>query len=147
MLMMSSGTTGKPKAMLRTNHNLIAIGTTLIHDELALYKPGDIVLSSCFCHLSGIRAFGHVISCGAILATMKNDLWEEEFLKNVQKYQITSCFLVPSQVNYLIKNKQLVHKYNINSLQDVMCGGSTLAQSVYEKIINEFNFKQFRLGK
>lgn len=145
--MMSSGTTGKPKAMLRTNHNIIAIGTSLNHVELALLQPGDIILSSCFCHMSGIRSIGHAISCGATLAVMKSHLWEEEFLQNVQKYQITSCFLVPSQLNYLVKNKETVSKYNIKSLQDVMCGGSMLAESVYEKIMKEFNFKKFRLSK
>jgi acyl-coenzyme A synthetase/AMP-(fatty) acid ligase len=145
-LIISSGSTGTPKAVIRTNRNLIAIANALQHQELDEYSRGNIVMANSFCHVCGLRTILQSISCGATLALSRNDERRENFLKNIEKYRITSAFLMPSELYYMIKNDVIVGKYDLSSLQDIMVGGSALTETIRKAIINKFKFKNFRNG-
>jgi acyl-CoA synthetase (AMP-forming)/AMP-acid ligase II len=144
-LIISSGSTGTPKAVIWTNRNLIAIANALQHQELDEYSRGNIVMANCFYHVCGLRTALQSISGGATLALSRNDEWRENFFKNIEKYRITSAFLVPSELYYMVKNDVIVDKYDLSSLQDIVVGGS-LTETIHKAIINKFKFKNFRNG-
>ena len=144
---MSSGSTGRPKPVIKTNRNLIALANVLQTDELDNYKSGDIVISTFFCHVCGIRTLVQTISGGATVALSSDMEWRENLLAKIEKYGISSAFLVPSELYFMVKRDDIVSKYDITSLQDIQYGGSNLSEAIYYECIKKFNFKYFRNSK
>ena len=120
----SSGTTGLPKGVMLTHHNLVAnIEQTLATVALA---DGEVALAFLpFFHIYGMQVLmNSCLARGATIVTMPRfDL--EHALSLVQEHRITRFFAVPPVVLALAKHP-LVDQYDLTSLKQVFSGAAPL---------------------
>ena len=130
----SSGTTGFPKGVMLTHHNIV---TNLRQCEgmesFECFEEPDIVLGVLpFFHIYGmVVVLQLALAKGATLITMPRfDM--EEFLGAVQKYKITIAPLVPPIVLGLAKHP-VVDNYDLSSLRFVMSGAAPLSDALAQE--------------
>src|SRR5260370_3263400 len=120
----SSGTTGLPKGVMLTHHNLIANMCQLA--GLASFHQDDTLLSVFpLFHIYGLVVVLNMgLHLGATIVTMPRfDL--EQFLGLIEKYRVTLSHIVPPMVLQLARNP-LVGKYDLSSLKMVFSGAEPL---------------------
>jgi 4-coumarate--CoA ligase len=120
----SSGTTGLPKGVMLTHHNLVA---NLAQGEHAI-GMGDaevVVAVLPFFHIYGMQVLMNgVLHYGGTAVTMPRfDL--EEFLRIIAEHKVTRAYVVPPIVLALAKHP-LVDKYDMSSLRSVFSGAAPL---------------------
>lgn len=124
----SSGTTGLPKGVMLTHHNLVA--------NLCQIIPVDEVEENSV--LIGILPFFHIygllvilnfgLYLGATIVTMPRfDL--EQFLQLMQQYRVTRAPIVPPIILALAKHP-VVDQYDLSSLRVVMSGAAPLSKEL-----------------
>jgi acyl-CoA synthetase (AMP-forming)/AMP-acid ligase II len=120
----SSGTTGLPKGVVLTHHNLVS--------NLCQIAPFDVIRDGD--RVIGILPFFHIYGMvvilnaalykGATVVTMpKFDL--EPFLQTMQEHRINRALLVPPIVLALAKHPT-VEEYDLSSLELIMSGAAPL---------------------
>ncbi|CAG2181514.1 unnamed protein product, partial [Oppiella nova] len=72
------------------------------------------------------------------------DETHDEVFEAINKFGATAALLVPTQLNYLVKNPQKYHKNYFRTLQDVLTTAAPLSRSTYETIRERFRFRNFR---
>ena len=129
----SSGTTGLPKGVMLTHHNLVAELTTVDarrdvifpadHDTLVAFLP--------YFHIYGIVMFlSLALWRGAtIVNMMRFDL--EQYLELIQRYRVTYLHLVPPVVLALAKHP-LVEKYDVSSAKWALSAAAPLGAPTAE---------------
>jgi len=129
----SSGTTGLPKGVMLTHHNLIANMRQM--DGLDYFHRGDTLL----CVLPLFHIYGLVVvlnmglHLGATIVTMPRfDL--EQFLNLIQTYRVTLSHIVPPIVLQLTKNP-MVEKYDLSSLKMIFSGAAPLGEELSRECI------------
>jgi acyl-CoA synthetase (AMP-forming)/AMP-acid ligase II len=120
----SSGTTGLPKGVMLTHHNLVANMCQM--DGLDYFERDDVLL----CVLPLFHIYGLVVvlnmglHLGATIVTMPRfDL--EQFLGMIQKYRVTLSHIVPPIVLKLAKDPA-IEKYDLSSLKMIFSGAAPL---------------------
>ncbi len=120
----SSGTTGLPKGVMLTHHNLVA-NLMQIEDALEV-EDGEIVLAVLpFFHIYGMQVLmNEFLSRGSTIVTLPRfDL--EQALSIIQDRKITRFFVVPPIVLALAKHP-LVDQYDLSSLKQVFSAAAPL---------------------
>ena len=127
----SSGTTGFPKGVMLTHHNLVA---NLVQCEDALeVEDGEVVLAVLpFFHIYGMQVLmNFFLSRGSTIVTVPRfDL--EQSLGLIQEHRITRLFAVPPIVLALAKHP-LVDNYDLSSLKQVFSGAAPLGAELAEE--------------
>jgi acyl-CoA synthetase (AMP-forming)/AMP-acid ligase II len=120
----SSGTTGLPKGVMLTHHNLVSnmaqtesVETITANDVLVGILP--------FFHIYGMLVIMNAsLYQGATIVTMPRfDM--EGFLQLIQQYKISRAHLVPPIVLGLTKHP-IVDKYDVSSLKVIISGAAPL---------------------
>ncbi len=124
----SSGTTGLPKGVMLTHHNLVAnLAQTSAVEKLSQDEVLIGILP--FYHIYGMV----VIMCGAlrigatVITMPRFDL--EQFLSLIQRHGVTTGYLVPPIVLALAKHP-MVDQFDLSTLNNIMSGAAPLAESV-----------------
>ena len=124
----SSGTTGLPKGVMLTHHNLVSNLRQM--EGLDYFTENDTLL----CVLPLFHIYGLVVILnmglymGATIVMMPRfDL--EEFLKSVTQYRVTLAHLVPPIVLALSKNP-IVDDYDLSSLKAIFSGAAPLDENL-----------------
>ena len=124
----SSGTTGLPKGVMLTHHNMVAnIVQSLAVEKLS---PTDVIIGILpFYHIYGMTVvMGAALRSGATIVTMPRfDL--EQFLGLIPQHAVTTAYLVPPIVLALAKHPS-VDNYDLSSLTNIMSGAAPLAEAV-----------------
>ncbi|TSA14046.1 MAG: 4-coumarate--CoA ligase family protein [Betaproteobacteria bacterium] len=138
----SSGTTGLPKGVMLTHHNLVAElcsveGVT----DASLIQPGDTVLAFLpFFHIYGIVAFLNLsLRMGVTVITMPRfDL--EQYLQLVQKYGVTILHLVPPIALALAKHP-IVANYDLSKVRGAFSAAAPLSGIVADALYQRVGFR------
>lgn len=138
-ILFSSGTTGKPKAVLKTHSSVVSM--------LSLRSPGfdfvplaeDHHVISChphFGHVGGIAILLLSLMTGAV-ACIIDTFSVPKFLQAVNDHSITTVFSVPSYVTQLVRflqedsgNRSVLSQLNLSSLEDFMIAGEFMPQEI-----------------
>ncbi|MBI1872419.1 MAG: AMP-binding protein [Acidobacteria bacterium] len=124
----SSGTTGLPKGVMLTHHNLVA---NVLQAACALgVGEADTMLAVLpFFHIYGMVVIMNLgLHVGATCVTMARfDL--EQCLETLQRFKVTFAPVVPPIVLALARHP-MVDKYNLGSLHTVFSGAAPLAEHV-----------------
>ena len=124
----SSGTTGLPKGVMLTHHNLVA-NLCQTHRVEQLSQDEVVIGILPFYHIYGmVVIMSGALRVGATIVTMPRfDL--EQFLGLLQTHEVTTAYLVPPIVLALAKHP-LVDDYDISKLSNVMSGAAPLPEPV-----------------
>jgi len=135
----SSGTTGLPKGVMLTHHNLVSNLCQM--DGLDYFTEDDTLI----CVLPLFHIYGLVVilnmglHTGATIVTMPRfDL--EQFLKLVQSYGVTMAHIVPPIV-LALSNSPLVDEYDLSKLHTLFCGAAPLGEALTKICMERLNCK------
>nr|XP_006819574.1 PREDICTED: 4-coumarate--CoA ligase 1-like [Saccoglossus kowalevskii] len=130
----SSGTTGLPKGVMLTHHNLIANIEQMKSPGLLDFKAGDTLISVVpFFHIYGMAV---ILSNGLKLGTKLITLPKfepEQFLQTIETYKVNHGMLVPPLMVFLAKHP-LVDQYDLSSLEFVLFGAAPIGGDVINAV-------------
>jgi acyl-CoA synthetase (AMP-forming)/AMP-acid ligase II len=133
----SSGTTGLPKGVMLTHHNLVANLRQM--EGLCYFTENDTLI----CVLPLFHIYGLVVILnmglytGATIVMMPRfDL--EQFLKAISKYGVTLAHLVPPIVLALSKHP-IVDEYEVSTLRTIFSGAAPLGESLTRECMERLN--------
>jgi acyl-CoA synthetase (AMP-forming)/AMP-acid ligase II len=130
----SSGTTGLPKGVMLTHHNLVAnMCQTEPFNNIVSDDVGLGILP--FFHIYGMVVIMNMaLHAGATIVTMPRfDL--EQFLRAIQDFKVTSACLVPPIVLALAKHP-LVDQFDLSHLHLVFSGAAPLGEDLERAVSN-----------
>ena len=130
-IMYTSGTTGFPKGVLFSHHNLLAvlIGMSLegdlSHDDVTMV-PIPLF------HNGGLNGLLQpTLMLGGTAVIMAKGFAPDVILDTVSRYQITLTMFVPTQLAMLINHPDAT-KYEVSSLNKIWYGSSVISPTVLE---------------
>lgn len=133
----SSGTTGLPKGVMLTHHNLVS---NLCQSEgLIDFDDTDSMIGILpFFHIYGmIVVMSYILYAGGTVVTMPRfDL--EQFLQIMQDYQITRAALVPPICLALAKHP-IVDNYDLSNLEHIISGAAPLSGELQQAVGQRLN--------
>lgn len=128
----SSGTTGFPKGVMLTHHNLVAnLAQCQAHLDLAEDDVCYAVLP--FFHIYGMQVLmNFALACGATVVTVPRfDL--VQMLELTANHGITRLYLVPPIVLALAKHP-IIDQYDMSSVRQVFSGAAPLGGELAESV-------------
>jgi len=129
----SSGTSGRPKGVLLTHRNLVAITMQIVGTGIRSVDQDARVLALLpFYHIYGmVVLMNYPLYFGALAVTMPRfDL--EQFLKITQDNRVTHLYLVPPIVIALAKHP-LVDQYDLSSVRLINSGAAPLDEGIQKQ--------------
>jgi acyl-CoA synthetase (AMP-forming)/AMP-acid ligase II len=144
----SSGTTGLPKGVCITHHNLVA--NTAQSVWARFYHPtspnvsGESQPQRWVSFLPLYHAYSQLWTINlalkeSISVYIMEKFHFEDLLRNIQTYKITALFVVPP-VMILLSKRRETENYDISSLQHITCGAAPLAPDLQRNLCQRFKF-------
>ena len=148
LLMYSSSTTGAPKAVMLTHHNITASVSQLAYPQFIDYSDPN-------CCSIGVLPFYDVYGLSVVLSSglyqgstnvILPQFEPELFLQTVQKYHVTHASLVTPLVLFLTKH-QMVDRYDLSSLKTLLnCTDSPVSGELLELMQERLGVNVVRQG-
>ncbi|THH18569.1 hypothetical protein EW146_g2444 [Bondarzewia mesenterica] len=142
ILSMSSGTTGKPKAVAISHYALIANVVQLVahHADMVKdlnvapeqrrFRPGDTAVAVLpFFHIYGLVVLMHKPLFEAMALVVVSKFEFSNFLDSIVRHRVTHLFVVPPMVILLCKHP-LVKKYNLSHVHFCCSGAAPLSSEL-----------------
>lgn len=139
----SSGTTGLPKGVCVSHHNLIANVEQTIFMRWPHLKHGQRPAERWVGFLPLYHAYGQLYAnlmatkMGIPIYIMKQFVYPE-FLQAIQDYKITHLQVAPPIMVMLSKRPETA-KYDLSSLQSLLCGAAPLGKELQNEVARRFN--------
>jgi acyl-CoA synthetase (AMP-forming)/AMP-acid ligase II len=127
----SSGTTGFPKGVMLTHHNLVSMLCQLDAND-PLREDDTMICLVPMYHLYGLHVVMNLaLSQGATVVTLPR-YDQRQFLAALQKYKVTIAPLVPPLVLALSRAPE-VDDYDLSNLKVIHCGAASLGSIVADE--------------
>ena len=143
----SSGTTGLPKGVMLTNHNVVSNILQLENPRLFdLRQDGTTLMGVLpFFHIYGmvVIMFSSLYSGCRTVTLPKFD--PEMFLAAIQDQRINTLHAVPPILLFLAKHP-IVDKFDLSSLKDIMSGAAPLGGEIVQAVREKIGCKRVRQG-
>jgi acyl-CoA synthetase (AMP-forming)/AMP-acid ligase II len=132
----SSGTTGLPKGVMLTHHNVV--NNTLQYTASLPVTSGDRFIAVLpFTHIYALV----VLAIGAVFCQVTTIVMPKfnpvEFLTNVQEHKVTKLHIVPPIVLFLAKHP-LIANFDLSSIDAVLSGAAPLGAALGAQLKERF---------
>jgi acyl-CoA synthetase (AMP-forming)/AMP-acid ligase II len=124
----SSGTTGKPKGVMLTHHNLVA--NICQYRELEEFDDHETLIAVLpFFHIYGMTVImSAALSRGSTIVSLPRfDI--DEFLLAIERHKVSIAYVVPPIV-LALTNHPVVDNHDISSLKFINSGGAPLGEDL-----------------
>ncbi|KAL3649869.1 hypothetical protein CASFOL_006272 [Castilleja foliolosa] len=135
-ILYSSGTTGRVKGVELTHRNFIAGIAGVRATRAARPSPAVTLCAVPFFHVYGfVLCIREVALGGSVVVVSRRN--PESILRAVEELKVTHLAVAPPTVVAMVKSAA-DEKYDLRSLEAVLCGGAPLANSVVERFMQRF---------
>jgi fatty-acyl-CoA synthase len=134
MIAGTGGTTGTPKGVLLTGHNIETMSGFALMGYPFAGRSVYLALAP-LTHAAGVLCFPVMALGGEIVIMPSPDLGE--FLRLIETHRVTHAFLPPTLI-YLLLDHPDVGKYDLSSLQCLWYGAAPMSASRLEQAIGVF---------
>ncbi|XP_019931251.3 uncharacterized protein LOC109400026 [Aedes albopictus] len=147
IMVLSSGTTGLPKAVQLTHFNVMTVVAYMREDPR--YNELSVPI-----RLLGLLPFYHVygfmlmlnVCCNRYSMVVLPRFEPDLLLRSIQDHKVTMANLVPPLVVFLAKHPS-VEQYDLSSLQAVLCGAAPLSMDIELQVVRRLpHIQNIRVG-
>lgn len=132
MIVGTGGTTGKPKGVMLTGHNLETMSALTLMSYPFEGRPAYLALAP-LTHAAGVLCFPIMASGGEVVIMPKVDL--AEFLRLVERHAVTHTFLPPTLI-YMLLGHPALDSTDLSSLQCFWYGAAPISPARLEEALN-----------
>jgi fatty-acyl-CoA synthase len=138
VIIYTSGTTGKPKGAVRkfprdalpAALRFVAESPMRVDDVHIVTVP--LYHSTAF----GFVTLNHILGAEVVIM---DEFKPENFLRDVEKYRVTTTAIVPTLVHRILElGKDVLAKYDTSSLRAIFCGGAPLPGPLATETMDQF---------
>jgi acyl-CoA synthetase (AMP-forming)/AMP-acid ligase II len=133
MLVGTGGTTGRPKGVMLTGHNIEAMSALTLMSYPFSPRPRYLALAP-LTHAAGVLCFPIMTLGGEVVIMGKPDL--AEFLALVEGHRITHTFLPPTLI-YMLLDHHGLPAADLSSLQCLWYGAAPMSASRLEEAVEK----------
>ncbi|CAK0851981.1 unnamed protein product [Prorocentrum cordatum] len=143
----SSGTTGMPKGVQLTHHNLVANIKQMSECIFPNIGKKDTFLAVLpFFHIYGMnKVLAMGLRSGVRIVTMPK-FQAKEYLQLLKKYDVTVAHVAPPLVNFLANNPLVKEVLPLTSLKELFCGAAPLGYELALKAKKRLGIPIVRQG-
>ncbi|KAJ9647375.1 uncharacterized protein PV06_00093 [Exophiala oligosperma] len=140
----SSGTSGLPKGVMISHRNVIANTVQItLYDKPAreAVAPGyhDIALGLLpQSHIYGLIVTSHASTYRGdqVIILPKFDL--QHYLNSIQTYKINTLYIVPPIIIAMVKQQQLLQKFDLSSVRCIFTGAAPLGEETAQELAAQY---------
>jgi acyl-CoA synthetase (AMP-forming)/AMP-acid ligase II len=134
-LVYTSGTTGRPKGVMHSHGNDVAIAMNCVMEYSLSHRDTALHIAPLY-HVGGMQAYfiPHVMVGATNVVLGHYDALTT--LETIQAERVTTLFAVPAQVQELLFHPRLA-EFDLSSLRMITTGGSAISAATMERVIRE----------
>lgn len=138
ILLYTSGTTGKPKGVVRSHESYIAF--YLINAVDFGFNEHDICLNVMpLCHVnSTFFTFTFTYIGGSVYVHPARQFRAEEILEIIEREKITFISLIPTHYSFILNVSEDAKKHDVSSIRKLLCSSAPARKSMKKAIMDFF---------
>jgi acyl-CoA synthetase (AMP-forming)/AMP-acid ligase II len=148
----SSGTSGLAKGVMISHRNVIANTMQIaLYDKTERDKLGEDYLEVALGLLPQSHIYGLIVICQVsvyrgdqVVVLPKFDI--QQYLTSIARFRINILYIVPPIIIAMVKNQQLLSKFDLSSVRCIFTGAAPLGKETAEELAGQYPNWKVRQG-